>query len=181
MPAYGYVVLAGTVLWLAPFFVIKRDTPKAERLDRRARWGVLCMLVAYSALWQSRFWERSPHDWQVVLSVFCFVFAILLSWTSIRALGRHWRIDAGLHTDHELVTSGPYSVVRHPIYTSMLCMLCATGFVIAPMPILLLALIVFVIGIEIRVRIEDALLSQRFGEQFRRYQQRVPAYVPFLR
>jgi len=63
----------------------------------------------------------------------------------------------------------------------MLCMLCATGFVIAPMPILLLALIVFVIGIEIRVRIEDALLSQRFGEQFRRYQQRVPAYVPFLR
>src|SRR5947207_3171062 len=49
-----------------------------------------------------------------------------LSWTSARALGRQWRIDAGLNPDHQLVRSGGYGVVRHPIYTSMFCMLLGT-------------------------------------------------------
>jgi protein-S-isoprenylcysteine O-methyltransferase Ste14 len=48
-----------------------------------------------------------------------------------RSLGRQWRIDAGLNQDHELVTSGPYRVVRHSIYTSMLCVLIGTGCLIS--------------------------------------------------
>jgi protein-S-isoprenylcysteine O-methyltransferase Ste14 len=46
---------------------------------------------------------------------------------------------------------------------------------------LAVALIFFLIGLEIRVRIEDALLASRFGEQFRDYQHRVSAYLPFVR
>jgi protein-S-isoprenylcysteine O-methyltransferase Ste14 len=79
------------------------------------------------------------------------------------------------------VQSGAYRYVRHPIYASMLCMLLGTGFLIAPMWALLIALIFFLIGLEIRVRIEDALLASRFGETFRDYQRRVPAYLPFVR
>ena len=44
-----------------------------------------------------------------------------------RWTGRQWRFDAGLNTDHRLVTDGAYSVVRHPIYTSMLCLLVGAG------------------------------------------------------
>jgi protein-S-isoprenylcysteine O-methyltransferase Ste14 len=99
----------------------------------------------------------------------------------VRALGRQWRIDAGLNPDHELVTSGPYRVVRHPIYTSMLCVLSGTGFLIAPLPILLLSTLVFIAGAEIRMRIEDKLLASRFGERFEDYRRRVPAYIPFVR
>jgi protein-S-isoprenylcysteine O-methyltransferase Ste14 len=48
-------------------------------------------------------------------------------------------------------------------------------------PLLLLATIVFMLGTEIRVRIEDRLLAARFGDHFREYQRRVPAYIPFLK
>ena len=105
----------------------------------------------------------------------------MLSWTSARELGPQWGFDAALSADHRLVQSGAYRVVRHPIYTSMLCMLLGTGFLITPMAMLLLATAIFVIGTEIRVRIEDALLASRFGDQFREYQRTVPAYVPFSR
>lgn len=115
------------------------------------------------------------------LSVLFFVFAALLSWTAVPALGRQWRIEAGLSSDHQLVTTGPYSLVRHPIYTSMLCMLIGTGFLITPLWMLLAASLVFIVGMEIRVRIEDRLLASRFGDQFIAYQRSVPAYVPFLR
>jgi protein-S-isoprenylcysteine O-methyltransferase Ste14 len=110
-----------------------------------------------------------------------FVLGSLLSWSGARALGRQWRVDAGLNPDHELVQSGPYRVVRHPIYTSMLCVLFGTGFMITPLPILLVSVVLFLIGTEIRVRIEDGLLASRFGDQFRDYQRSVFAYVPFLR
>jgi protein-S-isoprenylcysteine O-methyltransferase Ste14 len=96
-----------------------------------------------------------------------------------RTLGRQWRIDAGLNADHELVMAGPYAWVRHPIYTSMLCLSLGTGFMLAPLLLLALSLVVFMAGTQIRVRIEDKLLASRFGDPFREYQRRVPAYVPF--
>jgi protein-S-isoprenylcysteine O-methyltransferase Ste14 len=182
MPAYAYTILfAGWLLWMIPFALIKRSTNPAKRIDRRARWGVVICAVAYAILWQGKFWLRQPRSWQIILAIFFFALGILLSWTSTRALGRQWRIDAGLSSDHELIMAGPYRFVRHPIYTSMLCVLLGTGFVVTPLPLFLLALVVFLIGTEIRVRIEDKLLASQFGEKFQQYQRSVPAYIPLIK
>jgi hypothetical protein len=58
-------------------------------------------------------------------------------------------------------------VVRHPIYTFMLCMLFGTSFMITPLPILLLSTMLFMAGTEIRVGIGEALLAARFGDAFK--------------
>jgi protein-S-isoprenylcysteine O-methyltransferase Ste14 len=86
-----------------------------------------------------------------------------------------------LNAEHELVRHGPYAVVRHPIYTSLLCLLCGVGFVVAPWPLLALSIALFVAGTEIRVHVEENLLRGRFGETFQKYQQSVSAYVPLVR
>jgi protein-S-isoprenylcysteine O-methyltransferase Ste14 len=52
-------------------------------------------------------------------------------------------------------------------------------FLIAPWWLLLPSLLLFIIGTEIRVRIEDNLLASQFGDRFAEYQKRVPAYIPF--
>jgi len=182
MPAYASAILAaGWFFWLTPFLLIKRNPAPGAKLDRRARWGVLLEALAYSMLWWGNFWTRPPQDWRIVLSIFFFLIGGLLSWTSARALGRQWRIDAGLNPDHHLVRSGAYRLVRHPIYTSMFCMLLGTGFMITPFPMFLLSILLFIIGTEIRVRIEDALLTSRFGDEFRDYQRAVSAYIPFIK
>ena len=98
-----------------------------------------------------------------------------------RALGRQWRFDAGLNRDHELVRSGPYRVVRHSIYASMLCLLLGTGLIITPWPMFVLSTLVFVLGTEIRIRIEDRLLASNFGGQFDAYRRTTAAYIPFVR
>jgi hypothetical protein len=66
-----------------------------------------------------------------------------------------------------LVCSGAYRWLRHPIYTSMFCILLGTGFLFTSLPLFLTSIVVFTVGTEIRVRLEDALLVSRFGEQFR--------------
>jgi protein-S-isoprenylcysteine O-methyltransferase Ste14 len=182
MTATVYAIFAaGWLLWLTPFLLAKRNSTSPEKLDRRARWGIVLVVIAFSMLWQNRFWERPLSAWRAVFSIVCLLLAALLSWTGARALGRQWRLDAGLSPDHQLITSGPYRVVRHPIYTSMLCLFTATGCLFTPIPVLLLSLVVFISGTEIRVRIEDKLLASRFGERFQEYQRRVPAYIPFVR
>ena len=185
VPASVYVLIAvGWVLWVIPFFLIKRGKGQGEssapRIDRRARWGILLQAIAFSILWQNHFWLRTPQVWRLLTGPMFLFLSDLLSWTSARTLGKQWRFDAGLNADHELVQSGAYRWVRHPIYTSMLCLMLGMGCLLTPVPVLVVAAVLFTIGTEIRVRIEDALLASRFGDQFEAYRRRVAAYVPFV-
>jgi protein-S-isoprenylcysteine O-methyltransferase Ste14 len=141
---------------------------------------VLLQFLAFSLLWQGHFWERSLPFWRAAVSVILFSLAAVLSWTSSRALAGQLRIDAALGADHRLVRSGPYAMVRNPIYTSMLLVLCATSVIIAGWKLFVPALLLFVIGTEIRVRIEERLLATHFGAEFKEYKRSVPAYIPFL-
>jgi protein-S-isoprenylcysteine O-methyltransferase Ste14 len=182
MLAYTYAILAaGTILWCVPFVLARVKRREPFHLDKRARWGVALEGVSYSLLWQGPFWERSPEWWLFALSILLFALAGALSWTGARALGRHLRIDASVDATHELVRSGPYRLVRHPIYTSLLCVLLGTGILISPLYLMLPAAAIFLAGTEIRMRVEDKMLASRFGEQFTAYRHNVPRLIPFLR
>lgn len=180
MPAYVFAILGPAWLaWMAPFFLVKRG-PAAQTVDRRARWGIILEGVGFAIVWMKPLWIPHPRMWRVVPGAVLLVLGPLLTWTSALTLGRQWRFDAGLNADHQLVQSGAYRVVRHPIYTSMLCMLLGAGLLLARIPLLAAALVFFIAGTEVRVRIEDRLLAERFGLAFDEYRRRVHAYVPFL-
>lgn len=181
MPFYVYlIIIAGIAVWFYPFVGAHKSTPPATTVDRRSRWGMLLEFVAFTLLWQGKFWIRRVAVWQVGLCIALFVLAALLSWTASRALAGQLRVDAALGAEHRLVRSGPYAIVRNPIYASMLLVLCAIAVVITGWKLFLPTLILFVIGTEIRVRTEENLLASRFGEQFESYRKNVGAYIPFM-
>jgi protein-S-isoprenylcysteine O-methyltransferase Ste14 len=107
--------------------------------------------------------------------------AVVMAWQAVAHLGKQFRLHAGLYDDHELVRTGPYSIVRHPIYSSLLAMLAANCLLLTRWPWALLALAIYIAGTEIRVRSEDGLLASRFPEEFAAYRRQVPAYLPFVR
>lgn len=181
-PWYDYIiVIGGVVLWLTPFVRAEWGGSSLASLDRRARWGLLLECAAVAIMLQSRFWSVSPAAWRVAGSVVCFVLANLLSWTSARTLGRQLRFDAAIGTEHELVREGPYRLVRHPIYASFLCVLWGIGLMTATPTLFVTATMVFLVGTEIRVRLEDRLLAERFGHKFEEYRASTRAYLPFIR
>lgn len=182
MPAYAYLILAvGVVMWFAPFVPAHQKTGPAKIVNRSSRWGVLLQFAAFNLLWQGHFWERQLPAWRMLVSIALFAIAAVLSWTSSSALRGQLRIVAGLGADHKLIRSGPYALVRHPIYTSMLAVICATAVIIAPWQLFVGALLLFVVGTEIRVRTEEKLLASQFGGEFQDYKRTVPAYIPFFR
>jgi protein-S-isoprenylcysteine O-methyltransferase Ste14 len=124
---------------------------------------------------------QPPGPVRVLASMVAGAISAALSWTSVKHLGKQFRVNAGLYEDHELVRAGPYGIVRHPIYSSVLAILLSTILLLTPWRWAAVSLVLFVVGTEIRVRTEDHLLASRFGREFAEYRRKVPAYVPFVR
>jgi protein-S-isoprenylcysteine O-methyltransferase Ste14 len=102
-------------------------------------------------------------------------------WWSLRAvqtLGKQWTYEARVIEGHELITRGPYAVVRNPIYLGMFGLMVSTGLVFTTWWALLIAVIVFLVGNQVRIRAEEKLLRETFGSQFDDYARRVPAFFP---
>jgi len=106
--------------------------------------------------------------------------AIALFAASSRELGRNWSLVARMRSDHELVRTGPYARVRHPIYLGMLLFLLALAVALGHWAQLIVAIPVFLAGTTIRTHLEDGLLEQQFGETFRAYRSSTPALIPRL-
>lgn len=177
-----------TVCWLAwlyPFFFRAPHFQKRDSVtvSGPTRVGVLLEAVGVLLAFMTpaaRSAARS-HPAALLGAAGFSIIGIILSWTAVAHLGKQFRIHAGLYADHELVRTGPYRILRHPIYSSLLAMLLATILLLTPWMRAFLALALFLIGTEIRVRSEDRLLASRFGEHFAEYRKRVPAYIPFVR
>jgi len=168
--------------WAYPFIFRAPHFQKRESITVTGPTRLGMLLEAMGVL--LAFVQTPPARTHPVVLLGATVFSVIgiaLSWAAVAHLGKQFRIHAGLYVDHELVRTGPYRIVRHPIYASVLAMLLATIVLLTPWPRAFLALAVFIIGTEIRVRSEDRLLASRFGGQFADYRKRVPAYIPFIR
>jgi len=175
------------VCWLAwsLAFVVARNRAKGQTKVIRApasRWGIVLHVLGLAFVFSYvRPIGLEKSGLSLIVSMVLGPLAVWLAWAATRHLGKQWRYEAALSADHELIQSGPYGWVRHPIYLSMLGMLLAVGTAWTWWPMFVAGLLVFLAGTEIRVRAEDRLLGERFGERFRDYRARVWAYVPYIR
>jgi protein-S-isoprenylcysteine O-methyltransferase Ste14 len=99
---------------------------------------------------------------------------------AIATLGRHYDLELEIHRDHELVRTGPYRFVRHPLYTGLGFHF--AGACIATGNLVLIAgtLLAIYPALVYRARIEERLLRERFGAAYDEYARRVRMLVPLL-
>jgi len=119
-----------------------------------------------------------------LLDLFACSLTVASIWfilAAVRLLGKQWNVRAIVVERHQLITSGPYAVVRHPIYTGMFGLMLATGVANSTWYSLLLAIGFALPGTLMRIQQEETLLHETFGVQFETYQKSVPALFPRLR
>ncbi len=95
-------------------------------------------------------------------------------------LGRMWSSAPAVKETHELRTDGPYAVTRHPIYTGMLGMALGTVLMDGRVRIVLGAA-AFLVYILVKMRVEERLMVETFGDGYRKYRRRTPQLVPWMR
>lgn len=172
------------IAWCAAFVKPKRQAKGQEAIRRApsSRLGIGLVLVAFMLVWM---WVKPlgfhKSTASLVASMILGPISVFLAWASAHKLGKQWRFEAAVSADQKLIQTGPYHWIRHPIYTSLFGMLMATGAAYTWWPMWVAGAVAFIVGTEIRVRAEDRLLEQHFGDEFREYRCRVCAYIPFVR
>jgi len=115
---------------------------------------------------------------QMIGAIICVCGLIFTLWAR-QTLAGNWSSNVTFKQDHELIRTGPYHFVRHPIYTGLLVMWFGTvlylGEVRGVVSILLVAL-----GFWIKLRQEERLLVRHFPDAYPAYQHEVKALIPFL-
>jgi protein-S-isoprenylcysteine O-methyltransferase Ste14 len=138
--------------------------------------GMTLMALAPTRGHAARLWKvPEPLDWASLLILiggisFC-------CWARLH-LGRQWSADVARKEEHQIVDTGPYRVVRHPIYTGFivvyvgLTVLCATWLAFP-------ALALLVCGLWLKARAEEQFLIEELGTTaYGDYRARTPMFVP---
>ncbi len=94
-------------------------------------------------------------------------------------LGANWSATVTIKEDHELIVSGPYALVRHPIYTGLLVAFVGSALAIGEWRGVL-AVALASLALWRKLRLEERWMRQEFGEEYRAYCRRVPALIPFI-
>jgi protein-S-isoprenylcysteine O-methyltransferase len=174
----------------AGIFIFRKKPLEApdKKKDRGSIIGVALQGLSYAIVWAVHRQPFTPivfgnYPLEIaagIVAILAAVLSVFLIMAAVKTLGREWSVTARLVEGHKLATTGPYSYVRHPIYTGMLGMLLATGLAISHRLALLMAIVIFFVGTIIRVHSEEKLLREAFGLEFETYSRRAPAIVPGL-
>jgi protein-S-isoprenylcysteine O-methyltransferase Ste14 len=143
--------------------------------------GLVIVFAANAAVpkadWQS-LTVYSP--WIRILGLVILLAATTFTLWARLALGTMWSATPTVKQEHQLRTTGPYGITRHPIYTGMLSMLLGSGL-LAGEGRSIVAFPVYLVLLQVKIHLEERLMRAEFPDDYPRYRQQVPQLVPGLR
>ncbi len=187
---YNYFFSCIWLAWIITWFVfahnvkenVRRESPIPRLLN------VALLIVAAALFWaprlpvpvlMRRFLPGSQWQlWAGVGAILTLAGLLFTVWARIH-LGRNWSGVITIKADHELITTGPYGLVRHPIYSGLELAFIGTALALGQWRGVLAAVLAF-IAILHRVVVEDRWMRGEFGEAYDAYARRVRALVPGL-
>jgi protein-S-isoprenylcysteine O-methyltransferase Ste14 len=180
-----FAILFGSLLLVERIF----QTPDlgGKRKDQGSAavlWGSFGL--AYLLALVDYYWVR-PHwfilEWNWIypgVAIGCYVVGQFLRVTAIRTLGRFFTISVRLHDGHRVVKDGIYSIIRHPAYTGL--WLVNLGFISVFASVFSFAAF-FVLGLPAliyRIKVEEQMLVEEFGQEYRDYCTKTKRLIPFI-
>lgn len=192
------VASVGQIAWVlgvAGWYVIRYPFERrAKRVrvvsDRRSRadvFGLACAVFGlaifpafYVATGIPQSADYPASAWAVAAGIVIYGAALWVFRRSHKELGRNWSITLEIRQQHELVSGGPYAVVRHPMYTSFLLMGLGQAFLLANWVVGLAGLLGFAALFFLRVNKEERMMLEIFGSQYRAYIEKTKRIIPYL-
>jgi protein-S-isoprenylcysteine O-methyltransferase Ste14 len=169
------------VVWIAGAIDSLRNAPKVET---RAGSGVIPLVLVIVAIFifaisASIQWDAlsfGSTGLAVIGAVILIASTVFTIWSRL-VLGSMWSAHAVARVNHELRTSGPYAVTRHPIYTGLIGMVLGTALVSGNGEWVLI-LIAVVLVLVARAAREERVMASIFPQRYEAYRDRVPGLLP---
>lgn len=115
---------------------------------------------------------------KIIADVVTFVGMLIMIWAR-KTLDNNWSANIVLKQDHELITSGPYAFVRHPIYTGLSLMVLGVVIYVNTLAFAIF-FVLFFFGAYYKAKKEERLLSNHFADKYIEYKKKTKALIPFI-
>jgi protein-S-isoprenylcysteine O-methyltransferase Ste14 len=185
---YRYFFLAIWIAWMTCWLVAAfgtKRTVRRESIGLRLVYmgpilaGVILFVGFHSAM-RPLMAQIYPHSvfvfWAGAAVTLCgFAFTIWARAT----LGRNWSGRVTLKENHELIQSGPYALVRHPIYTGILAMLLGSAIAVGQWRMFIFFALLL-LSFWLKLRIEEKWMIEHFGPTYEAYRKRVAMLIPWV-
>ena len=178
--------LGWMIYWWAMARRVKDNVRRESVRSRRSYSGLIMLAFLLLALpdmqiplVENRFLPATSWPLWATTGAILVVAGLLFTVWAREHLGRNWSDIVTIKVDHELIVSGPYRIVRHPIYTGLL--LAFLGQAIARGE--WRGLIGVALGLWafwLKSRVEERLMREQFGAAYETYSQRVASLIPFV-
>ena len=136
--------------------------------------------LVYSASSWLDFANYTLPTWAGWVGVLLIILALIVFWRAHVDLKTNWSPSLEIREKHELITRGIYGYIRHPMYASQWLWVIAQPLLLQNWIAGWLDLFVFSLFYTLRVRAEEKLMIDTFGEQYRDYMKKVGGVFPKL-
>ena len=116
--------------------------------------------------------------WTGWLGVIILAGALFVFWRAHADLGLNWSPTLEIREKHELITKGIYGIIRHPMYASQWLWVIAQPLLLQNWIAGWLNFLIFVVFYALRVKAEEQLMIEQFGDDYRAYMKKVGAVFP---
>ena len=181
----AYLWTALWIVWLVSALMAKRSVQRqtiASRLEQSILVTTAFCLLFARGPWPHWLRQRVLPESDIallwtglILTAAGVGFAILARFW----IGRNWSGTITIKEQHELIQSGPYRIVRHPIYTGLLLAYLSTAIVHGELRGFV-GFVLLLVGFGRKLRMEETFMVRQFGNAYLDYKRRVKALVPFV-
>lgn len=182
--AINYLWLVWVTTWLAAAFWSERTTQRPAFGDEFLYRAVTLVGTALLFGFVNRSYHGPLSLWSLGTEENWALFGVcaggfLFSWWARLHLGKLWSGWITRKEGHRIVDTGPYGIVRHPIYTGLIASVFATAIMKAT-AFSLVGAAIMTLGFWIKARVEEQFLREQLGaEPYDAYRRRVPMLLPF--
>lgn len=144
-------------------------------------WGMQIgfLLVLCGGAWDNRHWPGLAFPTPIQILGFATIGAgVWLRKRTAEIMGAHFKVRIQSSSEHELVQSGPFRLLRHPSYASLGLVAIGTALATRSLLAFLAALLIWLPAAGVRIIREEAFLAKRFGDDYDTYASRTWRLVP---
>jgi protein-S-isoprenylcysteine O-methyltransferase Ste14 len=174
-----FLVMA--IIWVATAFSTKRVVKKSGGWTLRFIFYATIALFVYLQknidFLTISLWPKTVATY-VIADIVTSAGLLVMLWARI-TLGKNWSANIVIKENHELITSGPYAYVRHPIYSGLILMVLGVVLYVNTLGWLVF-FIIFFFGAYYKARKEEKLLIDNFTDAYLEYKKHTKILIPFL-
>lgn len=184
---YYYIFYLSTCLWLFEFILLRPKSKGQKNHEKRSFFlvlsGILSIVILnilsgfFSIM---RPFNDSINTLLMQISITLYVSGLILRYVSILYLGKYFTRNVAIEQKHELISKGPYRLLRHPLYVGLFLLSTSVPLFFGHIYVYIFAFVLMSYMLNHRMRLEETLLLEHFGPSYETWKSKRYRFIPFI-